>query len=381
MDDSFIWDTKITGLGLRERDGHRTWIIQYRIGHQQRRQKIADAEHLTRSQARELAKKKLAEVALGRDPAADKRRERKDAKFTLGVIIADYLKIKRAQVRDRTYEEVERYLEGAYWSALHGTPIAAITRRDVAAALQKMISKHGSTSAARARSALSAFYAWAMGEGLSDSNPVVGTNKPSEGEPRERVLDDRELVAIWNAVSPFNYGRIIKLLILLGARREEIGGLRWDEVDEAKRAIKIAAERAKNHRAHELPLSDLAWSVLAEQPRVVGREHVFGDGGQAGFNGWSRGKTALDKRLGKTVAAWRLHDIRRSVATGMIDLGVEPHHVEAVLNHYGGHRAGVAGIYNRATYAPQIKTALALWSDHVRALVEGGERKVLPLRA
>ena len=108
------------------------------------------------------------------------------------------------------------------------------------------------------------------------------------------------------------------------------------------------------------------------------RDHLFGVRGD-GFRAWADGKAALDKRLGDTVAPFVLHDIRRSVATGMADIGVQPHIIETILNHQGGHKRGLAGIYNRSSYQREVKAALALWEDHVRALVEGGERVIVPL--
>jgi integrase len=108
----------------------------------------------------------------------------------------------------------------------------------------------------------------------------------------------------------------------------------------------------------------------------VSRDPLFGLRGD-GFTAWARGKTALDARSG--VTGWTLHDIRRSVATRMADLGIGPHIIEQILNHQSGHKAGPAGIYNRSSYANETRAALALWEDHIRTLVEGGERKILPL--
>ena len=129
-----------------------------------------------------------------------------------------------------------------------------------------------------------------------------------------------------------------------------------------------------------MPLSDLALSVLPS-PRL-GRELVFGEGGGA-FTGFSAAKRRLDERINAARAKpmeWRLHDLRRTAATRLADLGVHPHVVEAILNHVSGHKAGVAGIYNRAAYAKEKRAALTLWAEHVRALVDGADRKVVPLR-
>jgi integrase len=247
----------------------------------------------------------------------------------------------------------------------------------VALELSKMIRKNGSAAAAKARTALSAFYVWAMGEGIAEANPVIGSNKPDDGPSRDRVLTDAELAAIWRNVSG-TYGAIVRLLILTGCRREEIGGLRWTEIDSKEWVIRLPSERVKNGRAHDVPLTDAAWSILQEQP-VTG-EHVFGRAA-TGFSTWSQGKEGLDERLGDSVAPWRLHDVRRSVATRMADLGIMPHVIEAVLNHQSGHKRGPAGVYNRSRYEREVRAALALWADHIRTLVDGDERKVLAFAA
>jgi integrase len=375
--DKFEWDSELPGFGLRTRNGKRTWIIQYRIGGKQRRLKIGSGV-LTRAQAREAARKKLAQVELGNDPGANRKQERKDAKLTFKAVVADYLEVKKAAVKRRTHYELDHYLNSSL-ASLHGLPLNAIKRAEIAAELRKIARTSGASSAARARAALSTFFGWCMGEGLVETNPVVGTNKPAENGPRDRVLADEELTAIWRAVpQDADYGNVIKLLILTGCRRVEIGGLRWSEIDIDKRIIKLPGERTKNGRAHEIPLSDLACSILQGQPRRDGREYVFGDFGH-GFTSWWIGKSMLDEKLAG-LKPFVVHDVRRSVATGMANLGVQPHVIECVLNHVSGSRAGVAGVYNRSPYEREVRVALDLWGEHVRALITGGERKVMPLK-
>jgi integrase len=121
----------------------------------------------------------------------------------------------------------------------------------------------------------------------------------------------------------------------------------------------------------------MAWDIIAAVPRRNFNEHLFGKG-KEGFNNWSVPKIALDKRSG--VMGWTIHDLRRTTATGMADLGVQPHVIEAVLNHVSGHKRGVAGIYNRSTYGREMKTALALWADHVASITTDTERKIIPIR-
>jgi integrase len=162
---------------------------------------------------------------------------------------------------------------------------------------------------------------------------------------------------------------IVRLLILTGQRREEIGGLRQGEICDGN--IVLPDIRTKNRRAHIPPLSAAAQSTLARRPARDG-DFVFG--GDKPFKSWSRGKTLVDARLaaaGVKLDPWRLHDIRGSVATGMAEAGIAPHIIEAVLNHVSGHKAGIAGVYNRASYDKEKRAALSVWSDHVMAAVEG----------
>jgi integrase len=150
----------------------------------------------------------------------------------------------------------------------------------------------------------------------------------------------------------------------------------------------IGSDRTKNGLPHEVPLSSEAEGILSTIARREERELVFGSR-EGPFSGWSNAKAALDERLLTAVrkkhgenaklTPWRLHDIRRTVSTGMAGLGIAPHIVEAVLNHISGHKAGVAGIYNRATYAPEKRAALALWSEHVKALTGAGSN-VIPMK-
>jgi integrase len=108
----------------------------------------------------------------------------------------------------------------------------------------------------------------------------------------------------------------------------------------------------------------------------VGRGHLFGTRSDGGLSHW-HAKAELDQRL--TIKPWRVHDLRRTLATRLCDLGIAPHVVEQILNHQSGHRAGIVGVYNRSSYEREVKAALALWSDHVRALVESGKRKIVAM--
>jgi integrase len=209
---------------------------------------------------------------------------------------------------------------------------------------------------------------------------VIGTRRPAEVAPRDRVLTPRELVAVWRACDgDVDHDRIIRLLILLGSRRQEVGGMTWSELDLDAGTWTLPKERSKNHRAHTVVLPPTALAMIRSVPRTD-RDPLFGDRSNAGFTRWTQDKQELDRRLEDRVGPWRVHDIRRSAATHMAEIGIEPHHIEACLNHYSGDRSGIAGVYNRANYARAVQNALARWDEHLRALVEGREPKVVPLR-
>jgi integrase len=217
--------------------------------------------------------------------------------------------------------------------------------------------------------------------GYVEQNPVVGTIQPKKSEGRSRVLTDAELAAIWRACEDDEHGRIVRLLILTGCRRQEIGGMRWSEFDDERGTWTLPALRAKNKHAHTLPLLAAAWDIIRGVPRRASRDQLFGDRAERGFVCWGAAKADLDKKLGTRFEPFVLHDIRRSFATKLADLGVQPHIIEQILNHQGGHKRGVAGTYNRSVYERDVRAALAMWADHVRALVVGGERIVHMLHA
>jgi integrase len=386
------FDDDLPGFGIRLRaGGKRTWVVQYRVGRKQRRLTLGSVAAIGLDQARSEARKTLAKVHLAHDPQADKTRLRVQAALTFGSLLDRYLAVKRDRLRPRSYSETERPLIRD-WAPLHELPVAKIDRADVANQLGSLAIENGPASADRARSVLSAFFTWSMREGLVPTNPVIGTNRPAEPIARERVLSDGELVEIWRACRENDYGRIVRMLILTGQRREEISALSWWEIDLQKAVISLPGDRTKNHRPHEVPLSDQSLAILKATPRRDGRNFIFGAGDGA-FSGYSRSKTALDKRIlfarlaapepadnHRPMPEWRLHDIRRTVATRMADIRIQPHVIEAVLNHVSGHRAGVAGVYNRSLYADEKRDALIRWGDHVEALVVNGHRQVVPIK-
>jgi integrase len=188
-------------------------------------------------------------------------------------VVETYLNAARTKLRPRSFTEVQRYLR-QYWKPLHNASIYKITRRMVTQRVGEIAREQGSVAALRARSALSALFSWAIKEGLEiQSNPVLGSNAPPEPRSRDRVLNDAELARIWRAAGDDDYGRIIKLLMLTGARRNEVGGMRWEELSEDEWTLPAA--RTKNGRQHTIPLPAAALALL---PEPNGREGLMGRG-------------------------------------------------------------------------------------------------------
>jgi len=376
------FDDDLPGFGVRLREGgSRSFVFQFKIGGQHRRMTLGSATALTSARAREIASELHAQVRLGRDPSAEKAEGKLRASETMAAVLENYLVFKRAELRPRSYAETERHLlKNA--KPLHGLQLAKTTRRDIAGQISALAAELSGPSANRLRAALSDFFAWAMREGLADSNPVIGTNHWDE-RSRERVLSNDELRIIWQALGTDTYSLIIRMLILTGQRLNEIGGLQWSEI--VGDTIVLPPGRCKNNRQHVVPLAASARAILDGRSRSNG-EFVFGRTPARPFGGWAKCKANLDQRIvemGSTLEPWTHHDLRRSAATKMADeLGIAPHIIEAILNHISGHKSGVAGIYNRAIYAEEKKRALQRWAGYVEEIVSGRQpAKVVQLRA
>jgi integrase len=353
----WLWDAQCIGFGARRQTKGVFYYLRYRHGGRQIMHSIGrHGAPWTPDTARNEARRLLGVVATGVDPCAQAL-----AGEGFAVAIERYLERKRAALKPKSLEATELYLR-KHAAPLHGLRLDAIDRRKIAALLGQIETASGPVSRNRCRSALSAFFSWCVAEGLLELNPVQGTAKAGENGGRERVLTVEELCQLWRTLPQINAGfaDIIRLLLLTGARRNEIGLLTWKEIDFKRGMVVLGPERTKNRRTHELPLSTQALAILARQPRHNSTDFVFSE---RGYQDWDRAKQRLDRRLG--IAPWTLHDLRRTCATQLGELGVQPHHIESVLNHYSGHRAGVAGVYQRAKYEPEMRDALRRWADHL----------------
>jgi integrase len=253
------------------------------------------------------------------------------------------------------------------------------TRRDISALLADVERDSGPGARNGLRATLSTFFAFAIAEGLVEVSPVTGTAMAHEVS-RDRVLADSELAAVWRSLPAGDYGDLVRLLILTGARRQELGSLRWSEIDFTARVINLPAARVKNKKPQQIPLSQMALEILTARHNVCtsrvpsntpnGAGAVFGRNGH-GFSTWADGKRRLDRRL-KALADWRLHDVRRSVATGMARIGVSIPVIEKVLGHTSGTFAGIVATYQRHDFADEKRAALDAWATHIGKIVGEG---------
>jgi integrase len=365
--ESFFWDSSCGGFGLRAlSSGRRSWIFQYRDEHTRtRRVALGDVSAVSLDAARDAARQHAATVTKGGNPSVE-RRTKSSATSVLAVIEA-YLSHASSHQRPRSYKETKRHLK-QHATPLHHERAEAVHRRDVSELLARVATQSGPVAANRLRAALSAMWTWGLRTGLieADSNPVTLTVRQAEN-PRERVLTDEEIYAIWQATSEdSDYSQILRLCLLTGCRRGEIGGLRRDEIQDGH--LVIGSERMKGRVAHEVALLPMIAATIPLKHETASG-CVYGRRGE-GFSGWSKSKKALDSKVikaGVQIPAWGLHDLRRTFSTRLHDAGVEPLVVEALLAHK---QPGVAAVYNRASFRNAKRAALTLWHAMVKEIVE-----------
>ena len=364
--DHVYWDSQLKGFGLRLRGGgKRTWFVQFRDpSGATRKITIGSVDVVDADEARAAAKKLLGGVATGNDPAKAKREAR--AASRMGELLSPFLAHAAKKQRPSTLEATTRNLR-THAKSLHGYAVRDIGRVAIAELHDKVTAKSGPVQANRVLAALSGFFAWAIGRGQLDLNPVLAVPKHPE-EARDRTLSDDEIKTIWNGTaSGSDYDRIVRLLLVTGTRRGEVGSMRWDELTEtpAGRLWKVPGERMKNGEPHTVPLTELASAAFPVAR--TGSPYVFGKTANAGYSGWSRSRSRLDSRL--KLAPWILHDFRRTLSTRLHEACVPPHIVEAVLAH-SSHKQGVAGVYNQAAYDGPKREALQLWAGMISKIVK-----------
>jgi integrase len=245
----------------------------------------------------------------------------------------------------------------------------------------------------RYRAILNKFMNWCADKGYIEEVPAMP--KPGKEKSRDRILSDQQLIDVWQGVEATNniFQPFVKLLILTGQRRSELSYMRWKELhnlDAANPYWTIPAENAKNGQAHDVPLSPQAMNVIKSIPHSVNSQYCFATNRQTPISGISKMKAKLDQTIKNIcdqdgrdpVTAWKLHDLRRTAASGMAGLNVSPHVVEKILNHTSGTISGVAAVYNRYDYAQEKRAALDKWGEYVESLVTGKkaqEDNIIPL--
>jgi integrase len=370
--DHIWWDDSAPSFGVRCRNNRKTFVCQYRFKGETRRESLGDVRKVKLDDARAIAKKRFASVELGVDPKPQPAAA--VSSLSLGRVADRYLASRKGVVRPNTYSAAERYYR-VHWAPLREHGIATLTRAQIAARLQELAVQHGRVSAARSRAYLSALLSWSVREGLIDSNVAAATNDPSRGvEPRNVVLSIEQLRIILDACGGDDAGIITQLLVWTLCRRDEVSRLSWREVDLDRGRIEIAAGRYKSRRAHAVPLSKPALELLKSVPRRPGTDFVFGPENGSGFSGWSNATKALRARLAKPVD-FRLHDLRRSGATALSQLGTRPDIIEAALGHSSGTKVFRTYVVN--SHEREVAIALQKWSD---AVLGRGGSKVVSLR-
>ena len=365
----------VRGLGLRVQvNGTKTFVFQFRTRTGvKRRMSLGDASAVAVADARRAAQQIAAEVALGRDPfadrqgarAAEKAKAERDA-LTLAVLIDKWRDGSLAKRRESYRAEAVRALRYAFAKHLN-KPADALSTKAVEAVIERMqkAGRNGQAAIVPVYGAVA--FNWAIKKKLVAENPFRGVERPAIVR-RDRVLTGDEIRAVWQATASGSaFDRGLRFLLLTGQRLSEVAGLTWAEISPDRTAWTLPAERAKNAKAHLIPLSEAARNLLPAQ-RGPDAAIVF-PAPRGGVLDFHTAKARLDREAG--VTGWRLHDLRRTVATGLQSLGVRLEITEAVLNHTGGARAGIVGIYQRHDYAEEKRTALEAWAVRLGTIVEG----------
>jgi integrase len=386
--DKTFYDDKVPGLGLRFRaEGKPKWTLYFQRQGSQRRYVIGPRS-LKLEAAREAAQLLQAEIAKGIDiQQVRKDKRRQVEQDTFGRAVEKYLEARQKAVwppnrpapRATTYDEMERYLNGAkpeaeggprqgYFRPLHRTAVANISQDDIKKQLDEIARTNGAVAALRARASISTFFAWAIDAGQCKTNPVTNLSKSGERDSRSRTLAFDEIAKIWKAAGDLGeYGKIIRLLFLTLCRRDEIGELECAELDKEPDAIVLPGTRTKNRVDHLVPLSPLAQEILSGVTRRPGYPHMFGVRKGKPFSGWSKSKAQLDEEAG--VDGWTIHDIRRS-ASSLERIGIPEHVVEALLNHKRPKLSRTYKPHDLYKLAPEKREALNIWALCIKLLCE-----------
>ncbi|TAL04926.1 MAG: site-specific integrase [Rhodospirillaceae bacterium] len=383
----FVWDTGkdcIRGFGVRVLpNGRRVAVLQYRLkgaGRKgtARRYTIGEiGPDLKFSKAQDIAEKLRASVINGGDPIRDMKTaamaslERdKLAKERTFKILADTWIAKKENLR--TLDQIKRIIN-SHLDELHKRDVAALTYAELETLIET-VHQRAPYMARQVILVLRSILELGVRKGWIAENIADRIEIETINNSRDRVLTDKELKKIWIAAVNMGwpFGRSVQLLILTAARRSEVLGLSWSEIDMDASLWQLPAERAKNNEAHIIHLSPQSVKVLKSLPSVKkGKipKHglLFSTTGETPFSGVSKAKATLDENAG--FDNWRLHDLRRTAATAMSEMGYSVQVVERVLNHRGMSRSGIVGIYQRSELLAERKAAIEAWGSSVAAII------------
>lgn len=382
--DVYLWDTSPPGFGVRIRSsGAKTFIFSYRPGGgrsaSKKRHTIGRYGKITLEQARTLAQQLAGHVAAGGNPAAERAAKRIEDirdKQTVEAMAEEFVE-RYAKPRNRSWQEYKRILDRYVKPDLGRRPLHELTRRDISTLLDTVADSNGAVMADHVLAVIRKLCNWHATRDDDFRSPIVAgmaRMRPTD-IARDRVLDDDEIRAIWNALGniPGPFSPLVKFLFFTAQRRQEAAEARWVEFDGATWTIPV--ERYKTKRANVVPLAQSAAALVADLPKLG--EFLFTNSGKAAFNGFSKAKAELDKICG--VQNWRLHDIRRTSRTLMVRAGVRPDIAERVLGHV---IPGVAGIYDRHDYLQEKTAALQALDQQLRLIISGpAVSNVIPLHA
>jgi integrase len=375
----------VRGLYLIEQpSGKESWAFRYRFAGRPSKFTFGP---ISRKEARVLAHKAIYDLANDIDPAAKRRalraanRKAKPANLDLvEIVAAQFLKRHCGNLKPATQREAGRYMSKIV-TAWRGRALSSITRPMIHALLDSISDSGFPVAANRTLAWMNNLCNWAISRGLLEANPCVGIHRPATETARARILSDEELAAVLKAaeaLEPPCYGAFVMMMVLTGQRRTEVSGLVWSEIDFDKKIWVLPPGRAKNGKAHEIPLSNATLAILNALPRLC--DFVFSSTGRGPIRGHDQIKKTIDK-LTPDIPAWTFHDIRRTFASGCARLGVALPTIEKLLNHVGGSFAGVAGIYRRHTFADEKRLAVESWSRHVEGLMTGkANSNIVPMR-
>jgi integrase len=376
------WDSDISGFGIRlYPSGKKSFVYYYRQNGTQRLYTIGQYGSITLDQARDLARKRAGEVADGKDPLIAKRTRKKKHHWTVEKAYKEFLE-KYAKRFNKHWKETKRNFEKDILPVLGKVPIDEVKRQDLIAILDEIMERDAGIMANRTLAALKRFFGWCVERGLIEHSPAFVIKPPAKAKSRDRILNDQEIVEIWRAADEMSYpfSPIIKFLLLTGQRRGEVASMRWEDFSVKDAAWEIPQEFTKSNRRQKVPLSDAALEVLDSVINLG--DYVFSRTGFRPFQNFSRDKLELDALINKTRAKrlpkmqpWTVHDLRRTVASGMARLKVAPHLIESVLNHKTGIISGVAAVYNRHDYFEEKREALDLWAEHIHSLLKADSKR------